>query len=783
VGGVVELSVVVPVYNEAGSIEALVADLAREVVPLAATVEVIVVDDASNDSTPQILETLAAVHPWLVVVRSPRNRGHGPSVLHGLARAHGRWIFQIDSDGQFVVAEFDCLWQRRADCDLALGVRVDRHDPAHRLVLSFLVRLAVSLLARRRLRDPNTPFRLMRRELWDDLAPLIGDSAAAPSIFTLVGAAVRSRRIVEIPVTHLPREGGRSSLRNLRLVGFSLRGLAELVAFRIALARAGRNDSPAARDALPFAIVAAVALCLRLALLGRMPLHHDESEHAWFAWLLRSGHGYRYNPVFHGPVQFYLMSLADVLFGTSDLVARVAPALAGATITALPFFLRRELGRIAALTASVALCLAPSYLYFSRFAREDIYAACVTLALFVVVLRLVTEPRRWHPSALLGLLAVSFAVKETTFITIFLLGLFAVGAAALQGIRARRAGASARDGALVRSIAAVGADAWAWGVATFLVVYTLLFTTFLTNPGGLREGLVGSIRYWLSQQPVGRGGQPWFYYLVLLPAYEWPIVILGLVGAACVLVRPTVGGVFLVWMFCGSLVIYSWASERMPWLVLHPLLPLILLAGVGTQSLIQARRRRGRRFVLVIAALGGATAVYSAVALAYVRPADPRELLVQVQTSVDVPPIRNEILRVDALMRRTTGHPLTLEVDSWGGTGWPWAWYLRDLPAAYFDMSAGQPRPAAQAVLVAEPNRTVVQPLLRGYVVRRFRLRVWWVPNWGAAGVRQWFWWLVERKAWSPTASLDELLYLRADVARAAVAEETRARREALRGP
>jgi uncharacterized protein (TIGR03663 family) len=768
VGGVVELSVVVPVYNEAGSIEALVTDLAREVVPLAATVEVIVVDDASDDSTPQILETLAAAHPWLVVVRSPHNLGHGPSVVQGLVRARGRWIFQIDSDGQFAVAEFDRLWQRRADCDLTLGVRVERHDPTHRLVLSLLVRLAVSLLATRRLRDPNTPFRLMRRELWDDIAPLIGDSAAAPSIFTLVGAAVRGWRIVEIPVTHLPRQRGRSSLRKLRLVAFSLRGLAQLVAFRIALARAtDRKRSATASDALPFAIVAAVALCLRLVLLGRMPLHHDESEHAWFAWLLRTGHGYRYNPVFHGPVQFYLMSLADLLFGTSDFVARVAPALAGATVTALPFFVRRELGRIAALTASVALCLTPSYLYFSRFAREDIYAACATLALFVVVLRFVTKPRPWHPSALLGLLAVSFAIKETAFITVFLVGLFAVGAVVLQGVRARQVGVRFRDGALLRNVAAVGTDAWGWGVMTFLVVYTLLFTTFLTNPGGLQEGLVGSIRYWLSQQPVGRGGQPWFYYLVLLPAYEWPIVILGLVGAACVLVRPTVGGVFLLWMFGGSLVIYSWASERMPWLVLHPLLPLILLAGVGTQALVRGRRRRGRRLVLVLAALGGATAVYSAVALAYVRPADPRELLVQVQTSDDVPLIRSEILRLDALVRRKTGHPLTLEVDSWGGTGWPWAWYLRDLRVGYLDLSSGTPRPTAQAVLVAAPNRAVVQPLLRGYVVRRFHLRVWWVPNWGAAGVRQWFWWLVERRAWSPTASMDELLYLRDDVARA----------------
>src|SRR6185312_3325960 len=224
--------------------------------------------------------------------------------------------------------------------------------------------------------------------------------------------------------------------------------------------------------------------------------------------------------------------------------------------------------------------------------------------------------------ALLGLLAVSFAIKETTFITTFLGGLFLLGTAALQGLRARRAGDRWRDGPLVRTVASVGVDAWAWAIATFLVVFTLLYSTFLTNPEGLREGLVGSIRYWLSQQDVGRGGQPWFYYLVVLPAYEWPIVILAIVGAVRVLRRPTIIGAFLIWMAAGSLVVYSIASERMPWLLLHPLVPLILLAGIGGQALLALRVRR-RRVAFAVVATASAAWLYTAVAVTYVRPSDP----------------------------------------------------------------------------------------------------------------------------------------------------------------
>jgi dolichol-phosphate mannosyltransferase len=230
-----DLSVVVPAFNEEGEIEALVLDLGRDVVGRYGEVEAIVVDDCSTDRTPAILDGLADTRPWLRVHHAACNEGHGPSVVAGLGLARGAWIFQLDADRQFVVAELADLWARRDDADLVLGVRVARRDPSHRLVLSVAVRAVTSLLAGRRLRDSNTPFRLFRRELWEELRPLIGPATLAPSIFLVVGAAVRGRRIVEVPVTHLPRARGRSSLRAWRLVRFSLRGLLQLVAFRRAL--------------------------------------------------------------------------------------------------------------------------------------------------------------------------------------------------------------------------------------------------------------------------------------------------------------------------------------------------------------------------------------------------------------------------------------------------------------------------------------------------------------------------------------------------------------------
>jgi uncharacterized protein (TIGR03663 family) len=520
------------------------------------------------------------------------------------------------------------------------------------------------------------------------------------------------------------------------------------------------------RDARPFALLTVVAAVLRAIDLGTKPMHHDEAQHAWFAWRILEGAGYAYDPVFHGPVQFYLTTVAHLILGTGEVSARAAPALMGTVAVFAPFFLRRQLGTAGALTASALLCATPSYLYFSRFAREDIYVATVTLVLLVVVLRFLDQPRRWHPPALLALLAVSFATKETTYISVFVTGLFVVVVAAAEVARSRRGDLPLRETKLVGGVVSLGADAWAWGGSIFLVVYTLLFSSFLTNPDGLKEGLWGSISYWLSQQPVARGSQPWFYYLVLISAYEWAILFLGLVGIAVVARRPTLGGAFLVWFLAGSLVIYSWASERMPWLVLHPLLPLVLLAGTGAQALWLARRRTAARVSIVLAAVAAGAGVWFALGLAYARQADARELLVQVQSSEDVPAVREDVHRLQALASRTLGKPVVLQVDSWGGTGWPWSWYLRDLPVGYYDMSAPDEVPVGPIVLVADPNYAAMQPRLRGYVGTRFRLRVWWVPEWGAAGPGEWSRWAFKREVWSPTATMDEWLYVRRDIAR-----------------
>jgi uncharacterized protein (TIGR03663 family) len=165
-----------------------------------------------------------------------------------------------------------------------------------------------------------------------------------------------------------------------------------------------------------FLVIVALAAVLRFWELGARTFHGDEAIHAGFAWQLFDGRGYVHNPLTHGPFQFFGTALVFVLFGDSDYTARVLPALFGAALVALPFFFRGHLGRAGALAAALLLAVSPTLLYFSRFAREDIYIAFFTLSLVICAWRYLAQGGRLYLYFIAGLLALSFATKEVAYI-------------------------------------------------------------------------------------------------------------------------------------------------------------------------------------------------------------------------------------------------------------------------------------------------------------------------------------------------------------------------------
>ena len=501
-----------------------------------------------------------------------------------------------------------------------------------------------------------------------------------------------------------------------------------------------------------WALLVAAALALRLVALGDRPFHHDESQDAYFSWIFYTQGDYAYDPLLHGPLRFYLTALAYLVFGDSDTTARLAPALMGTLMVPLPYGLRRQLGGAGAFAAAALLAFGPTYLYFSRFAREDIYVACITLALIVVVFRFLERPRRHHPVLIGALLALSFATKETTFITVFVGGTFFLAALAVE----RRRAARWADVPLVRTVGSVGRTSWAWALAAFVAIFTLLFTTFLTHPGGLWDGLYTGLKYWLGQHHTHRGGEAWFFYLVVLAGEEWPALVLGAIGALVTWRHPTRLRLFLVWAFVLSLVVYSWAGEKFAWLVMHPLLPLLLLAGVGVQAIWDARSGWSGRLGALLAAAAFAYAGLASYWVNAVHRADPRELLVSTQSSEAVKRVADEVLADARRLRR----PLRITVDAADGASFPYAWYFRHLDAQYPDLSGSGSLAQTDVAILTEPSRDRLLPEGDGFVERRFPFRVWWVRDYGRLTPASAWAWLSRREPWSPTGGMPEWLEL-----------------------
>ena len=340
-------------------------------------------------------------------------------------------------------------------------------------------------------------------------------------------------------------------------------------------------EIPIDPEYLPFIGLMILGLVLRFWDLGAKAFHHDESLHAFYSWRLFDGQGYVHDPMMHGPLLFELNALAYLLIGASDFSARVVPALFGVGMIGLPYFLRHELGKAGAIAASVLFVFSPAFLYFSRFIRHDIYVDFFTLLLVIGVFRyLANGQKSWFYTACVSA-ALLFATKEDFYISGFIPFTFLVGSwFLLKGERRM----------LFRGrVRAIGLRSWVIGLGIFLSINLLLYTTFLTNLQGVCTALVslptqacagqkGALSYWLDQQDFARGGQPWFYYFMLLPLYEFVPLILGLLAIA--LVRPRqLFFWFCAYWFVAALLIYSWAGEKMPWMLPQITLPLILLAG------------------------------------------------------------------------------------------------------------------------------------------------------------------------------------------------------------
>ncbi len=579
------------------------------------------------------------------------------------------------------------------------------------------------------------------------------------------------------------------------------------------------------REMVPYLLLAAIALGMRLWDLGSAAITHDESLHALYSWHLYQGQGYEHMPMMHGPFQFFGTALNFFIFGDSDFTARLLPALLGAALVMLPYFLRRQLGRWGSLAVAIFLAFSPALLYFSRYARNDIYIAFWTILLVIFMWRYFEQRKARYLYFSAAALSLSFCTKEVSYITVFIFASFLLIVSARELIaRVKRRfdlhnlsapaeylillgtlplplfaaaielipGGDVYPGVLWPKVltvvllffvsAAIGlrwnVRRWLLSALIFYGIFTLLYTSFFTHIFGFGSGMWNSMDYWIEQQEVARGGQPWYYYFILTSFYDFLPLILATIGVIYFLVKRSLFSWFLIYWMVASLIIYSWSGEKMPWLSLHMALPVILLGGIFLGRVFRAFAWKGARawpfttepssttLLLYSFAVGVSVAailflssftVRVAWQASYEQDDTPPQMLVYAGISADAPQIMNQIETVAE--QRGEGRELKVTVDS--ALTWPWAWYLRDYNNVdYPDLSAIAHSPQGTVLLLSAGNEQAAQPYLEKYGEgQEFRHLLWFPEEYRDFDVGWWWDYFLERETLGPYWSSEGIAY------------------------
>jgi glycosyltransferase involved in cell wall biosynthesis len=213
-----ELSIVIPVYNEEENVEPLIQEINAAVRPLGMRYEIVVIDDGSKDNTFPVLAQLYQNEPHLRVLKLKRNFGQTAAVAAGLAYANGEVVVIMDGDGQNDPADIPALLaELDRGNDLVSGWRYSRHDALlSRRLPSLIANRLISWMTQVKLHDYGCTLKVMRKEVAKNLR-LYGEMHRfIPAI-----AYERGARIAELKVNHRARSRGRSKYgigRILRVV-------------------------------------------------------------------------------------------------------------------------------------------------------------------------------------------------------------------------------------------------------------------------------------------------------------------------------------------------------------------------------------------------------------------------------------------------------------------------------------------------------------------------------------------------------------------------------------
>ncbi len=220
-----EVVIMIPTYNEAGNIEALVREIMS--LPLEHDLAVLVVDDDSPDGTGEIVARLAAEDARIRLLTRTEKRGRGLAGIEGFRQSlslRADYIIEMDGDGSHQPRYIPALLEQAGRSDLVIGSRCiqggkDADRPFYRRFMTFLARNYVRCRFGIGVRDVSSGFRCFRRAVLEKIG-LDGLISVGPSVvLEILDRAHRLNfRITEVPIVFLERKQGQTKLTVRTLV-------------------------------------------------------------------------------------------------------------------------------------------------------------------------------------------------------------------------------------------------------------------------------------------------------------------------------------------------------------------------------------------------------------------------------------------------------------------------------------------------------------------------------------------------------------------------------------
>jgi len=439
-----------------------------------------------------------------------------------------------------------------------------------------------------------------------------------------------------------------------------------------------------------FLLILLLTIIVRFWHLDLKLFHHDEAIHSWFSFDLLTKGAWVYDPSYHGPFLYYVTAGMFSLFGASDLVARILPALFGTLLVPLVYFIYR-LGYITkAQTLVVALFIAisPDLVYFSRFLRHDIFMLFFTMLLLVALLYYFERGQlRYVIVAAIATAGALSCKEEMPIILLIFISFFGYAlwkkriALPPQWKNDLLIGLLLTTGLLVALYSAFG-----------MHPETLVGQNFQINSTGWYQ----AVDHWVAMHEEQRLGGPFYFYIPLYLLYELPIFLLAILGTLQFVfkgINLTLTGrriknwlksrrfglstadlattsltqirtprtttekseiffqLCIYWMIL-TMAFYAYVGEKVPWLLIHQLLPMCFVAAYNLNWQKIA-------FVLI----GGLFLLLMTWHVAFI-PTDINEPIIQVQNSEDMREVMNLMDTSDRVVVASKDY-------------WPLPWYYR----------------------------------------------------------------------------------------------------------